>query len=154
MNWYDVVISDWDRVPDFIDHYNNELEDAKIALNVKDGRTVEAHCAELPGLVEQRYGDLQLIEAVLEYFNTMLRKTRSKYFKKYLENYNRDLKSREVEKYIEGEDEVIALALLINEIALLRNRYLGLHKSLDHKSWMLSHITRLKCAGLDDITVN
>jgi hypothetical protein len=42
---------------------------------------------------------------------------------------------------------------LINEIALLRNKYLGIMKGLDSKNYMLGHMTRLRAAGMEDFTV-
>ena len=70
-----------------------------------------------------------------------------------MENYARALTARDAEKYVDGEDEVIDYETLINEVALLRNKWLGLMKGLESKQWMLSHITKLRCAGMEDIQV-
>jgi len=43
-----------------------------------------------------------------------------------MENYARALTSRDAEKYTDGEDEVIDYETLINEVAYLRNRWLGM----------------------------
>ena len=61
----------------------------------------------MPGIVEERFGQLQQLEAILEYLNIELRRLRSKTFKKFLENYNRALSSRDAEKYVDGEDDVV-----------------------------------------------
>ena len=42
---------------------------------------------------------------------------------------------------------------LINEVSLLRNRWLGIHKGLDNKQWMIGHIVKLRTAGMEDVTV-
>ena len=99
------------------------------------------------------FSNLQEIEAVLNYLNIQLRKIRRKHFQKYLENYNRVLTSRDVEKYVDGEQEVIDFEMLINEVALLRNRYLGIMKALESKNFMLGHLVRLKAAGMEDFTI-
>jgi hypothetical protein len=96
---------------------------------------------------------LQEIEAVLNYLNIQLRKIRRKHFQKYLEAYNRALTSRDAEKYAEGEDEVIDMEVLINEVALLRNRWLGIMKGLEAKQWQMGHIVRLRTSGMEDITI-
>ncbi len=153
MNWYESIRNDWNKIVDYVEYCNSEIKDAKQDIKVKDGRRIEQHCAELPGIVEHRYGQLQEVEAILEYFNVELRKEKSKQFKQYLENYNRDLKSRDVEKYVDGEASVVDLCLIINEIALIRNKFLGIHKAIEQKSWMLSHITKLRTAGIDDATL-
>jgi len=107
----------------------------------------------LPGITEQRFNQLQEIEAVLNYLNIQLRKIRRKHFQKYLEGYARALTSRDAEKYAEGEDEVVDFETIINEVALLRNRWLGIMKSLESKNFMLGHVVRLRTAGMEDITV-
>jgi len=149
--WYSKIIQDLSNIPKFIDYYNNELINAKIEVKVNGN--VEINIKELPGIMEQRFYQLQEIEAVLEYLNIQLRKIRRKYFKKYLEGYNRALSSRDAEKYVDGEDEVINFEILINEVALLRNRWLSIMKGLDTKNFMLGHITKLRTAGMEDVVV-
>jgi hypothetical protein len=63
------------------------------------------------------------------------------------------LTSRDAEKYAEGEDEVIDMEVLINEVAYLRNQFLGIMKALESKNFMLGHIVRLRAAGMEDITI-
>jgi len=63
------------------------------------------------------------------------------------------LTSRDAEKYVDGEAEVIDMETLINEVALLRNKYLAIMKGLDSKNFMLGHVVRLRAAGMEDIQV-
>ena len=93
---------------------------------------------------------MQEIEALLEHLNIELRKTRAKHYKKFLEAYQRALTSRDAEKYIDGEDEVVVMSQLINEFALVRNKYLGLLKAIDAKQFQINNIVKLRVAGLDD----
>jgi len=151
MTWYNKVTQDISYLPDFIDHYNRELESAKYECGIKG--VVERNISALPGITEHRFNQLQEIEAVLNYMNIQLRKIRRKHFQKYLENYQRALSSRDAEKYVDGEDEVIDYETLINEIALLRNKWLGVMKGLDTKQWQLGHIVRLRTAGMEDVTI-
>ena len=150
--WYNKVVQDIANLPDFIDYYTTELDVAK--REVKVNGNIEKGLATLPGVTEQRFNQLQEIEAVLNYLNIQLRKLRRKYFQKYLEGYNRALTSRDAEKYVDGEDEVIDFEVLINEVALLRNKWLGIMKGLDSKQWQLGHIVRLRTAGMEDVTVS
>ena len=152
MNWYTRISSDLSVITDFIAHYEAELDQAKWDCRV--GGKVEKNISSLPGITEQRFNQLQEIEAVLNYLNIQLRKLRRKYFQKYLEGYNRALTSRDAEKYVDGEDEVIDFEVLINEVALLRNKWLGIMKGLDSKQWQLGHIVRLRTAGMEDVTVS
>ena len=149
--WYSQVVSDLGAIPDFIAHYEIEIEQAK--RDVRLSGLVEKNITALPGITEHRFNQLQEIEAVLNYLNIQLRKIRRKHFQKYLEGYARALTSRDAEKYVDGEDEVIDFETIINEVALLRNRWLGIMKGLDSKSWMSGHVVRLRTAGMEDVQV-
>lgn len=151
MSWYTRVSRNISFIPDAIEYYEAEL--AKARLECKITGTIEKIVADIPGLVEYRYNQLQEIEAILEFLHIEYRKTKSHYFRKYLENYQRSLSSRECEKFVEGEKDVVDLELLINEFALLRNKWLGVTKALDQKSYSMNNIIKLRCAGLEDATV-
>jgi uncharacterized protein YfdQ (DUF2303 family) len=151
MSWYSRVVADIGSIPDFIAYYESELLEAKREVGI--GGLVERNVKDLPGITEHRFNQLQEVEAVLNYLNIQLRKIRRRHFQKYLEGYARALSSRDAEKYVDGEDEVIDYETIINEVALLRNRWLGIMKGLDSKSWMLGHITRLRTAGMEDVTL-
>jgi len=149
--WYSKVTSNLNNIPDFIAYYEQELEAARAECRI--GGLIERNIKDLPGITEYRFNQLQEIEAVLNYLNIQLRKIRRRHFQKYLEGYARALTSRDAEKYVDGEDEVIDFETLINEVALLRNRWLGIMKGLDSKSWMSGHIVRLRTAGMEDVQV-
>lgn len=151
MSWYAKVSKDIANLPSCLDHYYNEIESAR--KEVKIYGNVEKASASLPGIVEQRFNQLQEIEAILEYLNIELRRIRSKAFKKYLENYQRVLSSRDCEKYVDGEADVVDMEKIINEFAMLRNQWLGIIKGLDIKQWQLSNIIKLRAAGLEDISL-
>jgi hypothetical protein len=150
-HWYSRITADLSVLPDFISHYESEITSAK--QDVKVYGNVEKNIAALPGITEHRFNQLQEIEAVLNYLNIKLRQVRRKHFQKYLEAYNRALTSRDAEKYVDGEDEVVDFEILINEIALLRNKWLGILKGLEAKQWQMGHIVKLRTAGMEDISI-
>jgi hypothetical protein len=151
MGWYAKVTQDIAHLPSCLDHFYNELDQAR--TEVKIHGSVEKASASLPGIVEQRFNQLQEIEAILESLNIDLRKIRSKLFRKYLETYARALSSNDVNKYIDGEDEVVDMEKIINEFAMLRNQWLGIIKALDQKQWQLTNIVKLRTAGLEDVSL-
>jgi len=151
MGWYSEVSRDIGKIPDAILHFETELRDAKLECKVKGN--VEKLAAELPGIVEHRFNQLQEIEAILNYLNIELRKLRSSFFKKYLENYQRALSSRDVEKYVDGELDVVDFEKIVNEFALLRNKWLGILKGLDQKQWQITNIVKLRVAGMEDASL-
>jgi hypothetical protein len=151
MNWYSRITANLGVIPDFIEHYERELENAREDVRIRG--KIEKNLADLPGVTEHRFNQLQEIEAVLNYLNIQLNKVRRKHFQKYLEGYNRALSSREAEKYVDGEEEVVDFETIINDVALVRNKWLGIMKALESKNFQLGHITRLRVAGMEDISL-
>ncbi len=151
MNWYEKVSKDISNIPDAVAFFEKELLDAK--LECKIFGNIEKNSAAMPGIVENRFNQLQEIEAILEYLNIELRRLKSQHFRKYLENYQRSLSSRDCEKFVDGEADVVDFEKIINEFALLRNKWLGIIKSLDQKQWHLTNIIKLRVSGLEDATL-
>ena len=149
--FYNRIVSDLGVIPEFITFYEAELQVAKGDVKIRGN--VEKSLSNLPGETEHRFNQLQEIEAVLEYLNIQLRKIKQRHYKKYLEAYARALTSRDAEKYAEAEDEVIDMETIINEVALLRNKWLGVMKGIESKNFMLGHVVRLRTAGMEDIVV-
>ena len=151
INWYDRVSKDISTIPDAVAYFESELLEAKKETNIP-GR-IEMAAATMPSLVETRFSQLQEIEAILEYLNIELRRLKSSHFRKYVENYQRQLSSRDAEKFVDGESDVVDFEKIINEFALIRNKWLGIIKGLDIKQWQLSNIVKLRTAGLDDANI-
>lgn len=149
--WYAKIVKDLAYLPACIDHFDGELYAAR--EDVKISGLLEKQSSRLPGIVEQRFGQLQEIEAILEHLNIMLRQTRSKTFRKYLESYQRQLSSRDVDKYVDGDDDVIMMERLVNEFAIVRNQWLGVIKGLDTKGFQINNIIKLRAAGLEDASL-
>ena len=151
MGWYSDVSRDISKIPSAIQYFETELVEAKREVRLKGN--VEKAAAEMPGIVEQRFNQLQEIEAILNYLNIELRRLRSSFFKKYLENYQRALSTRDVEKYVDGEADVVDYEKIINEFALMRNKWLGVLKALDQKQWQITNVVKLRVAGMEDASL-
>jgi len=151
MGWYTDIARDISNIPAAVSFYEAELLAAR--TEVKIVGNIEKNAASMPGVVEHRFNQLQEIEAILEYLNIELRRLRSQHFRKYLENYQRALTSRDVEKYVDGESDVVDFEKIINEFALLRNKWLGITKALDQKQWQITNVIKLRVAGMEDATL-
>ena len=151
MGWYSEVSRDVGKIPNAVAFFEAELEEARVECKLSGN--LERASASMPGIVEHRFNQLQEIEAILNYLNIELRRLRSSYFKKYLENYQRALSSRDVDRYVGGEADVVDYEKIINEFALLRNKWLGVLKALDQKQWQITNITKLRVAGMEDASL-
>jgi hypothetical protein len=150
-NWYRTVTTDLSKLPDAIAWYEEQLMEARKEVSLKGN--LEMNSRLMPGVVEFRFNQLQEIEALLEWLNIQLRKKRSETFKKFTEAYNRALTSRDAEKYVDGDKDVVEWQLLINEFSMVRNKYLGLMKAIDSKQFQINNIVKLRVAGMEDTTL-
>lgn len=150
--WFNAVKADLSQLLNAISFYEKELEDAKFEAGLKGN--LERNSRDVPGIVAYRFGQLQEIEAILEFLNIELRKIHRKHYRKYLEHYNKVLSSRDADKFADGEQEVIDMEHLINEFALIRNKYLALMKGLDAKQFQINNIVKLRTAGMEDISLS
>jgi len=151
MNWYSKISQDITNISDALNYYDAEFNVARKECRLSGN--IERANADIPGMVEHRYSQLQEIEAILELLNIEYRTIRGTYFKKYLEKYPRALSSRDCDRYIDCEKEVSDFAKIINDFALMRNKWLGITKAMDQKSYALNNIVKLRCAGLEDATL-
>lgn len=146
------LTNDWQYLPDFLDHFDSEAKLAKTEITMSG--SIERIAKDLPVIMDLRFTQLQILNAAIEYFEKQHDQIKSKHYKKYLEHYQRQLSSRDVEKYVSGEQEVVDLAMIINEIALMRNIFISITKSIDAKQFQIHNITKLRTSGLDDATID
>jgi len=76
--WYSKISKDISHIPDAISYFEAELIEAKKEIRIYGN--LEKAAAEMPGLVEHRFNQLQELEAILEYLNIELRRLRSSFF--------------------------------------------------------------------------
>ena len=92
-NWFSQITQDITKIPDAIAYYEGELDQASI--EVKLHGNLEKQSASMPGVVESRFRQLQEIEGILKHLEIQARRLKTKHYKKYLENYQRALTSRD-----------------------------------------------------------
>lgn len=152
--WYGKITADPSNtllIVDAVMHFETELELARREVALTG--SVEKASSRLPGIVEYRFNQYQEVEAILKFLEIKYTQTKGAAFKRYLENYNRVMSSRDAERYAEADKDVIELAMLINQIALVRNTYMGVMKGLEYKHWQINNIVKLKVAGMEDFEV-
>jgi len=149
--WYRKVTTNLGEIVDAINYFEKQIEEARYECSMKG--ILEKHSREMPGIVEHRFNQLQEVEAILEFLNIEMRKLRARTFRKFLENYNKALSSRDADKFVDGEQEVVDLQYLINDFSLVRNKYIGIIKALEAKGFQINNIVKLRAAGLEDISL-
>lgn len=146
-----LIKEDANNLSQALDYYNQEYEEAKTDMKIK-GNLINV-ATELSSAMEYRFSQLQELEAILEYFNIKMKGVKSTLYQKMLSNSARALTSTDIKQYIDGDKNVMDIQMVINDIALVRNKFLGITKGLETKNFMISNIVKLHVAGLDSIVV-
>lgn len=154
-SWYRRVTADANDlspVAEACEYFDAEYIEARKSLDTR-GRRIEEVARNLPQVVDHRFCQLQEIEAIMRYLEIRKDQKLAEKRRGYIEHYNRQLTDRMAEKFAEGDDAVVDFALLINEVALVRNKFAGLSKGLEYLHFQLSNITKLRSAGIEDATL-
>ncbi len=150
--WYNKVKDNLGDIVPAISYFEKQLDEARSETFLNGN--LEANSKRVPGDVAYRFGQLQEVEAILEHLNIEMRKIHRAKYRKYLEHYNKALSSRDADKFAEGDQDYIDMEHLVNEFALVRNKYLALMKGLDAKQFQINNITKLRTAGMEDISLD
>lgn len=140
-----------DEIPDAILYYNKEIDNAREDLDIKG--SVMKMAAQMPGIIEYRFAQLQELEAICQHIEIIKNQAFATAFKGYFESYDKSMSSRDAEKYANGDETVIDLAIILNSISVVRNKFLGITKALESKHYQLTNIIKMKASGVDDFSV-
>jgi len=137
---------------DALDYFYSEYEVAQKELHPESGSRIGDLAVRIPGMIEHRYGQLQELESILKFLEIQCERALMDKKKHYFEHYNRQLTERVAQQYAEVEPEVIVLREFIQQVALVRNMFLGISKGLDSLHYQIGHIIQLRKAGIEDAT--
>lgn len=151
-NAFQIVQKNENKLTEVLEYFNSEYEEARKELKI-NGK-LEKYVSQISANFEYRYSQLQELEAILEYFNIKLKSVKSKKYQQLINSSARALTQSDLRQYIDGDEQVVAIQTIINEIALVRNKFISLSKGFETQNYQLSNLTKLYAAGLDDIRIN
>lgn len=148
--WFRAISSspDYGPLAEALEWFENEHEQAQKDTH-PTGRLWKAS-QSIAGVMELRWNQLQELEAILGFLEIERKKVFDKWHKHYANNYSKALTEAQAAKHAEREIEVLNIELIIVEVALVRNKFLGLTKALEALAYQLGNLTRLKVAGVED----
>lgn len=133
----------------YLDKYEKMIEEIAPFFDM-NGKKLEAMCKELPHYVSNYDQSYQELKSLEEWVTSKREKVVAKLWKKYTEGYSRALTARDIQAYIAGEPDYVAFTEFILEIGNLKGKFQSITKALDQMNWMLSHITKLRVAEMQD----
>ena len=134
-NAFQIIKKDESKLTEVLNYFLEEYEEAKKDLKIS-GR-LDKSVSELSSKFEMRYSQLQDLEAILEHFNIKLKAIKSKIYQQLINTSARALTQSDLRQYIDGNEQVVAMQTIINEIALVKNKFISISKGMETKNYQL-----------------
>lgn len=149
INGFQLIKKDESKLSEVLEYFNQEYESGREEIKIKGN--LSQSMTQLPALYEIRFAQLQELEAILAFYNNKLNGIKGSLYREFQEKSKRSLTSTDLKQYVEGDVKTLAIQTIINEIALVRNKFVSLTKGFETKNYMLTNLTKLHIAGLDSV---
>lgn len=143
---------DYKNLPELLAAYQDDLEEADKRLDIK-GKKLEISISENSAWMhyyDQRKAE---INTLVKYFKSEEDRVRSVLFRSYKENYSRALGEREINKYLDSEEAYIFVHSLLLEVEEVYELYQATVKAFVDRNYLLTNITKLRVASLENIEI-
>ncbi len=153
--WYGKIstsVNFYEPLGEAIEYFYSEYELARMEIRPTSDDEIKKTARDLPGIVEHRWGQLQEIEGIHKFLEIHYDKVKGDKKRHFYEHYNRQLSERLADQYADIEPEVLVIREFIQQIALIRNLYIGITKGLEYMHFQIGNIIKLRSAGIEDAT--
>lgn len=149
MQWFKTVKATPEKVSEAMKYYYAELEEAKKETNLKNFTMLQQGVATISSYFEQRLDQRCDIDAIYNLFENQVKRKRAEITQRILVKYPRALNSSDLKMFVDGDNDMIVLADMLNELNFIRAKYDAVLKSFEVAQWQLTNLVKLQCAGLD-----
>ena len=139
-------------LPTIFDSYEDELEQAPSRLSIagKTGPEAQKEQCAWPvyyGMKKAEIGKL------LRYMDARVEEVRSQLYKRYNEKHSRQLGERQIDKYINSEEEYLRIHELYLEVQELYDKFSAVCDAFDRRGFALRDWTAIRVEQLQDVTI-
>ncbi len=140
------------QIPSRIALYEQLIAAAEPIFELK-GKGLEQACKE--HAQNHMYYNMMLQECktISASVRTRVDAVESSLFKKYNENNQRALSRLDIGQYIKSEPQYVAAYEILQEVLHVQGQLDAIVEAIKDMGWMLSHITKLRIAQLEDATL-
>lgn len=151
MNLDNIKNVPWEKVreklPDLIASYEQDIIEAPPRLSIRGKIAAEAYKEQTAWPIY--YGTRKAeVAKLLKYIEAQVGACRSRLYRKYTEQYSRDLGERARERYIDNEPEFLAYHELYLEVEELFDKLTAACEAFDRRGFYLRDWTSLAVASL------
>ena len=140
------------NIPGRLAVYEQLIENAEPVFQL-DGKHLEDACKE--HAQNLMFYDLMLQECktIEDTIRAKIEEVESTLFRKYNENYQRALGSRDIQQYMKSDPQYVAAAEILLEVVHVKRRLEAIVEALKSFGWSLNNIVKLRIAQLEHVTL-
>jgi len=140
--------ANYEALPGILDQFAEELKPAKKQLD-NDGKLLET-CLSKNSAQMHYYDERRArLHTLVKFFKIEKDRVRSDLYRKYNENYSRQLTVQLLSKYVDGEDDYIFVLKLALEVEELYEEYVITVDAFKQRHYELSNMAKLRIANLE-----
>jgi len=143
------VSNDLTKILTYLTKYDEELEKAEPLFKLEKQR-LELLCRTHPQYLARYDQLLAEIKSLEDIVQLRLEQEESKHWKKYNEGYPRQLTARDIQAYISGEKEVVAIKEILLEVQSYKMQFNAIVEAFKSMGWSLNNIVKLRVSELQD----
>jgi hypothetical protein len=129
--------------------YERQHADGRKDLDVV-GKKIAHVAAKVPGMAEYCYGQYQEVKAIISCLERRADEARGVRRKHYTEHYARSLSPTQIDKYLEGDPEILRFRALVEMMSLSKGKLEALSKGIEMLHWKIGHLVDLLKNELDE----
>lgn len=136
-------------VTDILIEYQTLVNNAEPLFQI-EGKKLDSVCQVLPKnlyLYNRYFLDMKTLE---EYLIIKRNQIQAKLWKKYVEGYPKALATKDIQNYILGDADYVALSRVIIEVQDLKEKFKAITEAFEQMNWQLSNITKLRIAEIQE----
>jgi len=138
----------YEALPEILAQFAEELKPAKAQLD-NEGKLLET-CLSKNSAQMHYYDERRTrLHTLVKFFKIEKDRVRSDLYRKYNENYSRQLTVQLLSKYVDGEDDYIFILRLALEVEELYEEYVITVDAFKQRHYELSNMAKLRIANLE-----
>lgn len=138
------------RIPSRLELYEQLIKASESMFDLKD-KTLEGVCKDHSVNLMNMDINLQECKTIEDVIRKRIEEIESELYKHFNENHTRALGTTDIKQYIKGDPKYVAAFEILLEVMNVRRQLESIVEALKNMGWMLSHITKLRVAQLEDV---
>jgi len=151
LNLIDRIKNDFSILPDLIESYEKEYDEAVDIIKINEGEINEANRRHAG---HQLYYDQKKVElhSLVKFMDMKVNVVKSSLYVSYTQTHDRDLTETGKKTYIEGESAYLDMYQLSLEVKELHEKYQALGNAFQSRGYAINNLTKLAIASIEDIS--